>query len=199
MGAALAEAAAKRGDQVSVWNRTRAKAEALASFGITVASTPAEAVAGAERVHSILAEDTAVDAVHADCGDALAKALVIDHSTTSPAGTAARAARMQQRGVAFLHAPVFMSPAMCRAAQGLMLAAGPKAVFDRAADALGKMTGKLEYLGERPDLAAANKLFGNAMLITITAGLADVFTMAKNSVSPRSRRTRCSAASTPRA
>jgi 3-hydroxyisobutyrate dehydrogenase-like beta-hydroxyacid dehydrogenase len=40
------------------------------------------------------------------------------------------------------------------------------------------MTGKLSYLGERRDLAAAHKLFGNAMIITITAGLADVFTLA---------------------
>jgi 3-hydroxyisobutyrate dehydrogenase len=41
------------------------------------------------------------------------------------------------------------------------------------------MTGEVVYFGERPDLAAANKLFGNAMILTITAGIADVFNMAR--------------------
>lgn len=180
MGAALAEAAKQRGDDVTVWNRTRAKAEALAALGIRVASTPAEAIAGAERVHSILGADDSVDAVYEACGDALGAALVIDHTTTSPAGTARRAAELERRGVAFLHAPVFMSPAACRAAQGVMLVAGPKSIFSRAEPALAQMTGKVRYLGERRDLAAANKLFGNAMIIAITAGLADVFSMGKS-------------------
>lgn len=179
MGAALAEAAAKRGNKVVAWNRTRAKAEPLGAFGVRIAASPAEAVSGAQRVHVILSDDAAVDAVLADCGEALQGSLVIDHSTTSPAGTVARAARLEQRGIAFLHAPVFMSPAMCRAAQGLMLAAGPRAVFEQAQASLSVMTSKVEYLGERRDLAAANKLFGNAMLIAIVAGLADVFSMAK--------------------
>lgn len=180
MGAALAEAAKQRGDDVTVWNRTRAKAEALQAFDIRVAPSPRDAVSGAERVHIILSDDAVVDAVLADCGDALDGRLVIDHTTTSPAGTAARATRLERRGVAFLHAPVFMSPAMCRSAQGIMLAAGPESVFERSRGALEAMTGKLEYLGERRDLAAANKLFGNAMIIALTAGLADVYSMAKS-------------------
>lgn len=180
IGAGLAEAAARRGDAVTAWNRTRARAEALSAHGVRTAATPAEAVAGAERVHLALPDDAVVDAVLEACGGALAGALVIDHSTVSPAGAAARAARLEARGVAFLHAPVFMSPAMAKSAGGLMLAAGPQAVFARAEAGLKAMTGRLEYLGERRDLAAANKLFGNAMILTITAGLADVFAMAKS-------------------
>jgi 3-hydroxyisobutyrate dehydrogenase len=178
MGSALAEAAAKRGDEVTVWNRTLAKAKTLETFGISVAATVPEAVAGAERVHVILAEDPAVDAVLELAGDGLRAALVIDHSTTSPAGTVARAKRLEARGVPFLHAPVFMTPAMCRAAGGVMLAAGPRGTFARAEAALRSMTGRLEFLGERPDLAAANKLFGNAMIIALCGGLADVYAMA---------------------
>jgi 3-hydroxyisobutyrate dehydrogenase len=178
MGAALAEAAAKRGDRVSAWNRTAAKAEALGAFGVRAAATVREAIAGAERVHIVLADDAAVDSVLEAAGDALRSALVIDHSTTSPAGTAARARRLEARGIAFLHAPVFMTPKMCREAGGLMLAAGLETTFARAEGALRAMTGRLEYLGERRDLAAANKLFGNAMIITLCGGLADVYTMA---------------------
>jgi 3-hydroxyisobutyrate dehydrogenase len=178
MGAALAEAAAKRGDHVRAWNRTAAKAKALEAFGVRVAEAVPEAIGGAERVHIMLADDAAVDSVLEVAGDALLSALVIDHSTTSPAGTAARAKRLEARGIAFLHAPVFMSPKMCREASGLMLAAGPQATFARAEVALRAMTGRVEYLGDRRDLAAANKLFGNAMIVTICGGLADVYAMA---------------------
>ncbi len=178
MGAALAEAAAKRGDEVRAWNRTASKAAALAEFGVRPVATVLEAVAGAQRVHIMLTADEAVDSVIASAGDALRSAIVVDHSTTSPAGTTERAARLEARGVAFLHAPVFMSPKMCRDAGGLMLAAGLRATFARVEAALGAMTGRLEYLGERRDIAAANKLFGNAMIIAVCGGLADVFTMA---------------------
>jgi 3-hydroxyisobutyrate dehydrogenase-like beta-hydroxyacid dehydrogenase len=178
MGAALAEAAAKRGDRVSAWNRTAAKAKALEAFGARAAETVPEAVARAERIHIMLADDAAVDSVLEAAGDALRSALVVDHSTTSPAGTAERAKRLETRGIAFLHAPVFMSPKMCREAGGLMLAAGLQATFARAEEALRAMTGRLEYLGERRDLAAANKLFGNAMIFALCGGLADVYAMA---------------------
>ncbi len=178
MGGALAEAAAGRGDRVSAWNRTTAKARALETFGVRAAETVPAAVAGAERVHVMLTDDAAVDAVLEAAGDALSSALIIDHSTTSPAGTTARAKRLEARGIAFLHAPVFMTPKMCREGGGLLLAAGPQATFARAAEALRAMTGRVEYLGERRDLAAANKLFGNAMIIALCGGLADVYTMA---------------------
>jgi 3-hydroxyisobutyrate dehydrogenase-like beta-hydroxyacid dehydrogenase len=179
IGGALAEAAARRGDTVTAWNRTAAKAEALRAFGARVAATPAEAIAGADRIHLALPDDAAVDAVLAACGGGLAGKLVIDHSTAAPAGTAARAALLAARGVRFLSAPVFMSPQMCRTAGGMMLVAGPRAVFDQAQPALAKMTGTVDYLGERPDLAAAFKLFGNAMILSVAAGLADVYAMAK--------------------
>jgi 3-hydroxyisobutyrate dehydrogenase len=178
MGAALAEAAAKRGDRVTAWNRTAEKAKALEVFGVRAASSVSDAVAGAELVHIMLSEDAAVDSVLEVCAGGLGSAIVIDHSTTAPAATAARAARLETRGAAFLHAPVFMSPKMCREAGGMMLCAGLGATFARAQAALRAMTGTLDYLGERRDLAAAYKLFGNAMIIAITAGLADVYTMA---------------------
>ena len=41
------------------------------------------------------------------------------------------------------------------------------------------MTGRFDYMGERADLAAVNKLLGNAMIIGITALLADILTLAK--------------------
>jgi 3-hydroxyisobutyrate dehydrogenase-like beta-hydroxyacid dehydrogenase len=178
MGSAMAQAAAKRGDRVTAWNRTSTKAKALEPSGVVAAETVPEAVAGAEVVHLMLGDDASVDSVLEAAGDGLRSALVVDHSTTSPSGTAARAQRLAARGIAFLHAPVFMTPKMCREAAGIMLAAGPRAVFTRAEASLRAMTGSVDYLGERSDLAAAYKLFGNAMILAVCGGLADVFAMA---------------------
>jgi 3-hydroxyisobutyrate dehydrogenase-like beta-hydroxyacid dehydrogenase len=180
MGAALAEAAAQRGNQVTVWNRTRKKAEALRVFGIAVAESPRAAVLQSERAHLVLSNDAAVDAVLTDCGDALTRALIVDHSTVSPAGAKQRAERLRASGVSFLHAPLLMSPSMGRTASGLMLVSGPNAVFERAALGLQQMTQTLQYLGERTDLAAANQLFGSLMSIAVTTALAEVFLLAKN-------------------
>ena len=180
LGAAFAEAAAKRGDTVTVWNRSPEKAQALSVFGVSAAATPAEAVRGATRVHLILKDDAAVDEVIAAARPGLAAEVVlIDHSTTLPRLTAERAARFQAEGLRYLHCPVFMGPAAARQAQGTMLAAGPQALFNEVKTELAKMTGRLEYLGERPDLGAVNKLLGNTMLIGSWAVLADVLTVAK--------------------
>ena len=118
MGAGLAEAALGRGETVTVWNRTREKAEALGKLGARVADSPGDAVAGASRVHLFLHADAAVDTVLGDILAAVeADTVVIDHSTTSPERTADRAEMLDTAGIAFLHVPVFMSPANCRADQ----------------------------------------------------------------------------------
>ena len=180
LGSAFAEAASQRGDTVTAWNRSQDKLQALACFGVKAAATPADAVAGAARVHLILKDDAVVDEVIEAARPGLADdAVLIDHSTTLPRLTAERAARLQAEGLHYLHCPVFMGPAAARQAQGKMLAAGPQAVYARVAAELAKMTGHLEYLGERPDLAAVNKLLGNTMLIGSWAVIADVLSVAK--------------------
>lgn len=176
LGGAFVEAALGRGDQVTVWNRTTAKAQALERFGARVAPSPAEAVRGAERVHLVLRDDAVVDDVAARLRPGLGAGVVlVDHSTTQPALTAARAARLAADGVAYLHCPVFIGPVAARRSQGIILASGPRALFDRVQPALAPQASRVEYLGERPDLAAVYKLAGNAFVIGLTALLADTF------------------------
>jgi 3-hydroxyisobutyrate dehydrogenase-like beta-hydroxyacid dehydrogenase len=169
-----------------VWNRTEEKALALAADGATVSASSADAVTGAERVHLVLPDDAVVDGILDQIAPALNQGVVVvDHSTTLPAGTAARAERLRARGIRFLHAPVFMSPQMAADGAGLMLVSGAQADFDEVRAPLDAMTGEVWYLGERPDLAAAYKLFGNCMLFAISGGLADVVTMARaNGIDP---------------
>jgi 3-hydroxyisobutyrate dehydrogenase len=180
LGSGMVEGMLRRGDSVTVWNRTEAKARALESLGAKVAATAADAVASADHVHMTLPDDAVVDQILASVTPRLRKgAVVFDHSTTSPKGAKARVARMAKEGVPFLHAPVFMSPQMARDAVGIMLVSGPAALFEAVQADLKKMTGDVWYLGEQGDLAAAHKIFGNSMLFVITAGISDVFAMAK--------------------
>jgi 3-hydroxyisobutyrate dehydrogenase len=74
-----------------------------------------------------------------------------------------------------------MGPPAARNAQGSMMAAGPKALFDSVQEELAQMTGKLEFMGERADLAAIHKLFGNAAIIGLSGVIADVLTLAQAS------------------
>jgi 3-hydroxyisobutyrate dehydrogenase-like beta-hydroxyacid dehydrogenase len=185
LGGALAEAAARRGDRVTAWNRSADKVQALAEFGVSSASSPADAVRGAARVHLVLKDDGVVEEVIAAARPGLsADAVLIDHTTTLPALTAQRSQRLAAEGIKYLHCPVFMGPPAARNAQGSMLVAGPRALFESVQAELAKMTGRLEFLGERPDLAAANKLFGNAMIIGLSAVMADILTIAQASDVP---------------
>lgn len=182
LGGAFAEAAAKRGDTVTAWNRSPAKVEQLAAFGVKGAATPADAVRGAARVHLVLKDDAVVeDVIGAARAGLSPDTVLIDHTTTLPALTAARAERLNAQGIKYLHCPVFMGPAAARTAQGSMMAAGPKALFESVQAELARMTGKLEFMGERADLAAVHKLFGNAALIGLSGVIADVLTLAQAS------------------
>jgi 3-hydroxyisobutyrate dehydrogenase len=177
----MAERWLKSGNTVHVWNRTADKARALESFGAKAFEDPLAALDGVEIVHIILSDDAAVDGLLDRILERIPKGtLVIDHTTTSPAGAAERAARGDKAGVAFLHAPVFMSPATVREGTGLMLVCGPAARVKKAEDHLRKMTGEVWNVGEDPRHAAAFKLFGNAMIVTIVSGLSDVYGMARS-------------------
>jgi 3-hydroxyisobutyrate dehydrogenase-like beta-hydroxyacid dehydrogenase len=181
LGGAMVERMLVQGQRVTVWNRTASKLEALRAAGAAVAATARDAVAGVDRVHLALTDDAVVDAMLADIQPQLSRTtIVVDHSTTSPVKTRDRAARLAREGVRFLHAPVFMSPQMCRDGKGLIMVSGPAAMFDAVQPALARMTGDVWYLGERSELAAAYKLFGNSMLFAINAGLTDVLAMAGN-------------------
>ena len=179
LGAGFVEAALGRGDTVAVWNRSPDKAQALAAFGARVAATPADAVHGAERVHLVLKDDESVESVVAEFRGAMAAgAIIVDHTTTLPALTAERVVRLNAAGVRYIHCPVFIGPAMARKSQGIILASGPRALFDAIHPALALQAAKVEYFGERPDAAAVFKLCGNAYLVGTGAVISDMLTVA---------------------
>jgi 3-hydroxyisobutyrate dehydrogenase len=179
LGSAFVEGALKRGERVTVWNRTASKAQALEALGARAAATPAEAVRGAERVHLVLSDDAVVEEVIARLRPGLgAGAIIVDHSTTLPALTAARAGRLHADGVKYMHCPVFIGPAAAREGRGTIMVSGPRALFDEVHDALARQAQRVEYLGERPDLAAVYKLCGNAFIVGLAGLVSDALTVA---------------------
>lgn len=180
LGSGFVEGLLSRGGtDVVVWNRTKSKADPLVAMGATVAETPADAVKGVERVHLILLDDDIVDATIEEFMHALDPAtIIVDHTTTRPDRTAARAAALDKDGFQYLHAPVMMGPGAARLAKGIMLVAGPSERFARVRDALTAMTGELWHVGERPDLAAVYKLCGNATILPLVGIVSEVMRIA---------------------
>ena len=180
LGAGFVRRFLENGHQVHVWNRSPEKARALEADGATAFAAPGEAVRGVEQLHLTLADDASVDAVLEPIADAIgADTWIVDHTTTAPTPTAERVARWDARGKRFVHAPVFMGPANSRAGTGVMLISGDAARIGTLEPLLQTMTGTIVKLGEAPERAAAFKLFGNLMLITTMAGLADMNRLAK--------------------
>jgi 3-hydroxyisobutyrate dehydrogenase len=180
LGSGFVRAYRRRGEEVRVWNRTPERARALEEHGARAFADPAEAARGAARVHLTLSDDAAVDEVLERAAPGFSPdVVVVDHTTTSATGTAARAARWAGRGVAFQHAPVFMGPQNALEGTGIMLASGDPARFEALRPALANMTGKLVYLGPAPEKAASFKLLGNLFLMFLTAGMAEMLNLAK--------------------
>ena len=180
LGSNWVRAMRKRNEEVHVWNRTASKASELEPVGAKAFATPAEAVKGATRIHLALSDDAAVDAVLEQAASGFEKdVIIIDHTTTSATGAVERTARWKRLGITYIHAPVFMGPSNALESTGSMLISGDQDVIKKIEPELSKMTGTLTNLGEKVGEAAGYKLLGNHLFMSITAGLADTFTLGK--------------------
>ncbi|MCX7227422.1 MAG: NAD(P)-binding domain-containing protein [Burkholderiales bacterium] len=179
MGTGFVRRMLSQGHQVTVWNRSADKAQALEAHGARACASAAEAVSGVDRVHLMVADDAVVDAILEPIVEVIpAAAWIVDHTTTATTPTAERAKRWAARGRRFVHAPVFMGPANCVDGTGVMLLSGDKAMCDAVTPLLEPMTGKLIWLGPQPERAASFKLFGNLTLIGLAGVLGDVCRLA---------------------
>jgi 3-hydroxyisobutyrate dehydrogenase len=191
LGANFVRKMLERGETVHVWNRTPEKAHALEADGAKAFDTATDAVRGASEIHLTLSDDASVDAVLEPLAGVIDKTtLIFDHTTTAPTPTAERIKRWADRGVTFVHTPVFMGPANAREATGLMLLSGDPALRARVKPLLEPMTGKVAEFGDDPTRATAFKLLGNMMLVFIVSGLADGYRFASSlGISPQEAHT----------
>jgi len=179
MGAAMARNIAKAGHDVTVWNRSRAKAEAT---GLPTAATPAEAVRHADVVLTMLFDGETVRQVIEQAADALRPGTYWIQSTTSaPADVAKLAAAAAERGVIFFDAPVLGTRQPAEAGQLSVLAAGPseyRASVQPIFDAVGAKT---TWTGADAADASATKLklVANTWVLAVTHGAAETLALAK--------------------
>ena len=170
MGAPQARRLLATGFTLTAWNRSRAKAEALAAHGARVADTAAQAVKDADIVITMLADGAAVGDVLFNQGAAAALqpgALVIDMSSIKPREAREHAAKLEALGCRHLDAPV--SGGTGGAEQGTLaiMAGGDEADF-AAAEAVFKPMGRALRVG--PHGAGQLAKLANQMIVGITIG-----------------------------
>ena len=175
MGSAMASNLLAAGHAVTVWNRSAAATEPLASLGARVASTPERAVLG-EAVCSMLANDQAVRAVFLDGGllDAMDPGTVhVNHATISVALAQELAEAHAARGIDYVAAPVFGRPDAAAAARLQIVAAGKPAAVETVRPLLEAMGAKIWPMGEAPERANVVKIAGNFMLAAAIESMAE--------------------------
>ena len=157
MGSAIAANLLKAGHNVTVYNRTRSRAEALQSLGAVVANTPGEAVSETEVVLTMLADDRAVEAVVFGKGNILdslrAEAIHISMSTISVALSGRLALAHQEKKQHYVAAPVFGRPDSAAAAKLFVVAAGKSEPVARCRDLFNAIGQKTFEIGEEPTAA----------------------------------------------
>lgn len=151
MGAAIAERLLKHGHEVTVWNRTPAKAQALAQHGARVAATPAQLAASADIVLSILTDARAIAAAY-DGSDGLlsgdvAGKLFVEMSTVRPETQRELDKRVRARGARMIDCPVGGTTGPAREGKLLGLAGGDAADLERARPVLEQLCRRIEHVG----------------------------------------------------
>jgi 3-hydroxyisobutyrate dehydrogenase-like beta-hydroxyacid dehydrogenase len=184
MGTGIAKSLLRAGHRVTVYNRTRERAEALRKDGATVAASIAEACRG-EAVLTMLADDAALEAVVFGEGGVL-KSLPrgrahISLSTISVELSDRLSVEHTKAGQEFIAAPVFGRPEAAEGGKLVVVAGGPKATVERFNTLWEAIGQKLLVIGEQQSKANVVKLTGNFMIATVLETLAEAMAFARKS------------------
>jgi 3-hydroxyisobutyrate dehydrogenase-like beta-hydroxyacid dehydrogenase len=182
MGAAMAARLARAGVKVTVWNRTRAKAEPLAELGCIVADSLAE-LRGLDAVFTMVSTNKDLEQVLVGEGGLLADpadvpGIVVDCSTVDQAASEKMRAAAAERGVEFLAAPVSGNGKVVRAGKLTLVVSGPEQTFRRVQPLLEHIGRSVTYVGEG-DVARLVKIAHNLMLGVVTQCLAEITVLAE--------------------
>jgi len=174
MGGAMARRLSAAGHDLTLWNRTRERAEAL---GVgKVAATPAEAVAKAEVVISMLTDANAVRETYTGENGAARAAkkgqVFVEMSTAGPDVSKELAPAIERAGAQFVEAPVMGSIPAIESGKLFILAAGDETAIERARPVLEAL-GEIRRVGELGS-AAALKLVANSMVAGVSALAAEL-------------------------
>jgi 2-hydroxy-3-oxopropionate reductase len=170
MGAPMARRLIDAGFDVTVWSRTRAKAEALAADGAHIADDAASAVANAAIAVTMLSDGPAVSDVLFGAGVAKALkpgAILVDMSSIPPPTARDHAARLAERGVDHLDAPVSGGTRGAAAGTLAIMVGGEQAAFDAAAPLFASL-GRAVRVG--PAGAGQLAKLANQVIVGVTIG-----------------------------
>lgn len=176
MGTALARTWLAAGHSLTVWNRTPAKAGALAAEGASVAASSADAVAASALVVVCLLDDTSVGAA-LDGIDLTGKDLV-NLTTGTPAEARARAAWAEERGARYLDGGIMATPTMIGApgTGGYVFYSGSRALFD-SRRALLEVPAGSRFVGENPGHAALHDVALLSAMWGMFAGVSHAYAL----------------------
>lgn len=180
MGAAMAGRLAAAGEDVTVWNRTRSKAEAVS--GVAVADTIGD-LRSLDVVFTMVSTPADLEQVLVGEGGLLADVdalpgVVVDCSTVSIESSAAMREHCAARGVAFLAAPVSGNAKVVKAGELSLVVSGPEDTWLRVQPLLEHLGRAATYVGEG-DLARLAKICHNVMLGVVTQSLAEITVLAE--------------------
>jgi 3-hydroxyisobutyrate dehydrogenase len=177
MGAGMARSLARAGHDVTVWNRTREKAEPLAQHDIRVADSVADAVDGARVVLTMLYDADATAEVAEQMLPALADDAVWMQSAT--VGVDGNRRLHEAGGDRYLDAPVLGTRGPAEQGELVVLVAGPSALRDTASPVFHAIGSRTVVAGDEPGAASALKLACNAWVATMLSGTAQSLALAQ--------------------
>lgn len=184
MGSGMTRNLLAAGMEVSVYNRTRERAEPLREEGARVARTPKEAAEGADVVISMVADDDASRSVWMGDDGALAGApkgaIFIESSTTTVEWVRELAEAARQGGFDFLDAPVTGSKVQAAAGELLFLVGGSPEVLERARPVLSAMSREIVHIGPSGS-GALMKLVNNFLCGVQAASLGEAMAFIEKS------------------
>jgi 3-hydroxyisobutyrate dehydrogenase-like beta-hydroxyacid dehydrogenase len=184
MGSGIAKSLLRAGHKLTVYNRTRSRAEPLKAQGATVAASIAEACrAGA--VLTMLADDPALEAVVFGEGGILASlprgGVHVSLSTISVALSERLTEAHKKAGQEYVAAPVFGRPDAAENAKLAVVAAGVKRSVERCRPVLEALGTKLLVIGEKPSMANTVKITGNFLIATVLESLGESLAFVRKS------------------
>jgi len=179
MGEPMARRLLRAGHDVTVWNRTRSRADALAGQGAAVADSPAQAAAGADAAFTMLADPAALREVVLG-PDGLASGLapgsvLVEMSTVGPDAIRELASRLPE-GVGLLDAPVLGSVPAVIEGSLKVLVGGDRETYERLREVL-EVFGPTTHVGEL-GAGASMKLVANSTLGAAVVGLGEALALA---------------------
>ncbi|MFI6207491.1 NAD(P)-dependent oxidoreductase [Streptomyces sp. NPDC051041] len=166
MGQAMAAAFLDRGYAVTLWNRTASRADALVARGAVLAPSVEEALAANEVALLSLTDCAAMYEVLEPAVTALAGRVLVNLSSATPEQARSAARWMAERGAVQLTGGITVPPSGIGQSASATFYSGPREAFDKHRPVLEVVTGRTDYQGEDPGLAALFYQIGMVMFWT---------------------------------